>query len=65
MTTEKPFRKFGGKIDNFESKDEQRLEKKHLKAYLRGNTYFKYGFTTNEDGMRIPAWHKVKIIYPE
>ena len=35
-----PKRRFKGKIDNFESKEERNFEKKHLKAYLRGDKYF-------------------------
>lgn len=38
-----PKRRFKGKIDNFESKEERNFEKKHLKAYLRGDKYFFYG----------------------
>ena len=38
-----PKRKFKGKIDNFDSKEERNFEKKHLKAYLRGDKYFFYG----------------------
>ena len=36
-------RQFKGKIDNFSSKEERNFEKKHLKAYLRGDKYFFYG----------------------
>lgn len=34
-------RRFLGKIDNFQTKEERNFEQKHLKAYLRGDTYFK------------------------
>lgn len=33
-------RKFLGKTEGFTSKEEQRLEEKHLKAYLKGQTHF-------------------------
>lgn len=33
-------RKFLGKTEGFTSKQEQELERRHLKAYLKGNTHF-------------------------
>ncbi len=45
-------RSFGGKIKDFESKEEQEFEKRHLKAYLKGNKSFRCGFRTNSNGMR-------------
>ncbi len=36
-------RKFTGKLDKFESKEERNLEKKRLRCYLRGETSFFYG----------------------
>jgi hypothetical protein len=42
-------RTFEGKIDNFESKEEEVMQRKHLKAYLRGDTRFKNGKKTVTD----------------
>lgn len=56
---EKLERSFGGKTENFKSKEEQRFEQKHLKAYLRGDKTFKYGFDKNGD----PIFYKVKEIW--
>ena len=36
-------RKFLGKLKDFSSKEEQRLENKHLKAYIKGQKYYKDG----------------------
>lgn len=36
-------RSFGGKTEGFESREEAILEKKHLKAYLKGKKTFTYG----------------------
>ena len=35
-------RTFGGKIKNFSSKKERAREKKHLEAYLKGNTIYTF-----------------------
>lgn len=40
---EKFRRTFGGKIEGFADKWERAFEKKHLKAYLRGDKKFSYG----------------------
>jgi len=40
--------------ENFESKEEQRREQKHLKAYLRGHKTFNFGFTKDQYGNKIP-----------
>ena len=37
-------RKFYGKLDGFTSKEEQRREQKHLRAYLKGRTSYIYGY---------------------
>jgi hypothetical protein len=42
-------RQFLGKLKDFEDKDEQRKENKHLKAYLKGLEKFTYGFETITD----------------
>ena len=39
-------RSFGGKLNNFESREEAIREKKHLKAYLSGKKTFQYGYET-------------------
>jgi UDP-2,3-diacylglucosamine pyrophosphatase LpxH len=36
-------RHFLGKIENFKDKKEKELEKKHLKAYLKGHKLFVHG----------------------
>ncbi len=38
-------RKFLGKLKNFENKEEQKREKKHLKNYLKGNPTYIHGKT--------------------
>ena len=56
-------RQFGGKLDNFESKQERAFEQKHLHNYLRGNTRFKFGYKNIETPygvQRVPAWYAVK-----
>lgn len=52
-------RKFLGKTEDFVDKEEQRFEQKHLKAYIKGKTQFRYGYETI-NGQRFPAWHRVK-----
>ena len=52
-------RSFGGKIKDFESKGEQEFEKRHLKAYLKGDKNFRCGFRTNSNGMREENWFNV------
>lgn len=41
-------RSFGGKLNGFESRDEAMKEKKHLKAYLKGKSFYRHGFKTVE-----------------
>ena len=65
MKTNKFTRKFLGKLNNFESREEQQLEKKHLKAYIKGHTRFSHGYKDilNKLGElvgREPRWHTVK-----
>jgi len=40
---QKKTRHFGGKTENFENKQEQRKEQKHLQAYKKGNDRFAFG----------------------
>lgn len=49
-------RKFLGKTEEFISKEEQRFEQKHLKAYLKGHNTFTFG----RDEHRNPIIHTVK-----
>lgn len=44
MTTISKTRHFGGKIKDFVDKQERAFEKKHLRAYLRGDKLFQYGY---------------------
>lgn len=56
---EKLERSFGGKTEGFKNKEEQRFEQKHLKAYLRGDKFFKFGYDKNG----YPIFHKVNEIW--
>lgn len=51
-------RKFLGKTENFENKDEKRFFQRMLKAYLAGRKTFNYGFETVM-GQRQPVEHMV------
>ena len=62
-------RRFLGTVGNspsdYASKGEMAFEKKHLKAYLRGNAFFQFGFKTetmSTTGLsfRVPNFVKVK-----
>ena len=55
-------RKFGGKTSNFINRAEEAFEKRHLKAYLAGNPYFRCGYKI-ENGRKRPVFYKVKVIY--
>ncbi len=56
---QKETREFHGKIKDFESKEEQKFETAHLKAYKRGQTFFKFGKNSDKS----PAYHQVKYFY--
>lgn len=51
-------RKFLGEL--FPNKQDVNYEKKHLRAYLRGELEFTYGCTYDRDGQRHQASHAVK-----
>lgn len=60
-------RSFGGKLSDFESRDEAMREKKHLKAYLAGKKVYRHGYKTEEVKFggntftqRSPVFHEVK-----
>jgi hypothetical protein len=55
-------RKFGGKTSGFASRAEEAFEKRHLKAYLAGKSYFRCGYKI-EKGRKRPVFYKVKVIY--
>ena len=61
-TTKYTERRFLGKTEGFKNKAEERLEQKHLEAYLKGHTQFKHGFSKNKNsiGRGDPIWHQVK-----
>lgn len=59
MSNNKKKRSFGGKISDFDNKQERRFEGKHLEAYLRGDQIFQYGF--NHSGE--PVKHFVREIW--
>lgn len=42
-------RKFLGRTEDFESVDQEAFEKAHLKAYLKGNTQFRFRYSGTED----------------
>ena len=46
-------RSFGGKLSGFVSKEERKYQRKNLKAYMKGDKFFRYGFDTN----RRPNWY--------
>ena len=52
-------RKFLGKTEDFNSRDEEAFEKKHLKAYLRGHKEFRHLYNL-EKGRTVPAWYTVQ-----
>ena len=47
-------KKFLGRINMFYNKAEQAYEKKHLKAYLKGNEQFQYGTKPTQWGTKQP-----------
>lgn len=56
-------RRFLGKIKDFESKEERSFEKAHLKAYLKGKTFFNHGVEVIGTGIfrkLMPISHPVK-----
>jgi len=60
----KSIRSFGGKTDNFSDKQERAFEKAHLKAYLRGDKMFYFGFIDHPvTGQRIRSEHQVKEVW--
>jgi len=61
-TPPKVRRRFLGKTEDFENQRDKNFEKKHLKAYLRGNTQFRFGFENMND-IRVPKYHKVEQEY--
>lgn len=60
---DKTTRSFGGKLDGFKDKKERHFHQRMLKAYLKGDQYFRFGFRDrkNEAGimMRVPAYYPV------
>ena len=56
-------RLFLGKIDGFIDRGERLFEQAHLKAYLRGNQFFYYGFHVTQFGQGKPMLHEVKQEY--
>lgn len=55
-------RHFGGKLTDFNDKQERAFENKHLKAYLRGDKLFQYGYRDGKMG-REPAVFAVKEVW--
>ena len=55
-------RSFGGKVSEFKDSAERSFENAHLKAYLKGQTRFRYGFTgVIGTASRQPLYHLVKV----
>lgn len=44
-------------------KESLKFENAHLKAYLRGETYFKFGTRIDKRGQKEPVWYEVKQNY--
>ena len=57
-----PRRYFGGKLIDFESRDEANLQKKHVRSYLKGYEEFTHGFRNTIMG-RKPMTYKVQEIW--
>lgn len=63
MKKDKNLRKeFLGKLDGFVDKVEKNFQKKHLKAYLRGDEYFTFG---RDSKTGEPSWFKVLYTFTE
>ena len=56
-------RKFLGKLDNFDSKEDRNFNKKMLKAYLAGDAEFYYGWKKDKKGKKIHVLHTTKQKY--
>lgn len=54
-----PAKKFLGKTDNFSDNNERHFFQRMLKAYLKGQEFFHFGFYTNKIGERLPRPHEV------
>ena len=52
-------RQFLGKVKDFDSKEEQKFENKHLKAYLKGHEQFAFG-TEIINNREVPKFYEVK-----
>lgn len=52
-------RQFLGKLTDFSSPEEKNLEQRHLKAYLKGQRFFNYGFEGVGRNKR-PKYYPVK-----
>ena len=50
---------FKGKLDSFTSKEERNFEKKHLKAYLRGDKYFFFGVDAKGEPIRYEVLQEI------
>jgi len=64
-TTKMWDRVFLGKTEGFANKEEEKLEKKHLKAYIKGRTRFKHGKTLVPNQLtgkmeEVDKWYDVK-----
>jgi hypothetical protein len=44
-------------------KQSLKFENAHLKAYLKGETHFKFGTRIDSRGQKEPVWHEVKQTY--
>ncbi len=54
-------RYFGGKLSDFNSRAEANLEKKHLKAYLKGKETFQSGFRQMIAGRQPMRYNVIEI----
>lgn len=52
-------RKFLGKTEGFNSREDRVLNQKMLRAYLKGEEMFRCGFKSLDNGTRVPNWFLV------
>lgn len=52
-------RRFLGKLTDFSSSEEKNFQQRHLKAYIKGQQFFNYGFEGVGRNKR-PKYHKVQ-----
>lgn len=56
-------RKFLGRTEDFESKDQEAFEKAHLKAYLKGATQFRFRYQGTEESRQPATFPVMEAMY--